>query len=67
MCRCLAVALSLPHLGVGGFEVACVTRRVEQRRGVAIARELRFDRGKRVRFARQLQGEALIVLDRERR
>ena len=59
-CGRIAVLMSPPHRGIGGFKIAGVARRIEKRMRQAIARKFFLDPRKQKRILRELQGDGFI-------
>ena len=59
----LAGEIQLPHLLVGGLQVAGKAWRVEQRFGEAVLRQLLPDRRQLAWIARQANGERLVPIE----
>ena len=64
--RAFAALLYFPHRRVGRFEVARKAFTVEERAGIAIMRQLRFDIRKQRRIPRKLQGQRFILVEAAR-
>ena len=59
----LAGEVEVPHLLVGGLQVAGKAWRVEQRFGEAVLRQLLADRRQLAWIARQANGEPLVPIE----